>query len=150
MFPVPLARGMSSVAASFLFSAGLAFAQQAVQPVPPLPLPAPAQTPQPAKPFTITGQIRRAGTLKPVAKATVIVEGTAIEATSDNDGRFTLANVPPASRHVIIAAPGLMPLRVELTLNVAGAAPLDAILDAEVHYTEVVSVSPEARDIFAS
>ena len=80
----------------------------------------------------------------------MIVEGTAIEATSDDDGRFTLNKVPPASRHVIIAAPGLMPLRVELTLSAGGAAPLDAILDAEVHYTEVVSVSPEARDIFAS
>ena len=51
---------------------------------------------------------------------------------------------------MIIAAPGLMPLRVELTLSTGGAAPLDALLDAEVHYTEVVSVSPEARDIFAS
>ncbi len=151
MFPISVARGVSPVAASFLFSAGLAFAQQPVQPVPPLPPPSqPALAPQPGAPFTITGQVRRAGTLKPVIKATVIVEGTAIEATSDDDGRFTLNKVPPASRHVIIAAPGLMPLRVELTLSAGGAAPLDAILDAEVHYTEVVSVSPEARDIFAS
>ena len=145
MFPVSLARGVSSVAACFLFSTGLALAQQPVAPVPPLPPP-----PQPVAPFTITGQVRRAGTLKPVAKATVIVEGTAIEAATDNDGRFTLTSVPPASRHVIIAAPGLMPLRVELTLSKGGAAPLDALLDAEVHYTEVVSVSPEARDAFAS
>ena len=148
MLSISLARGVSSVAATFLFCAGPAFAQAPVPPLPPQP-PA-AQAPQPGAPFTVSGQVRRAGTLKPVPKASVIVEGTAIEATSDSDGRFTLTNVPPASRHVIIAAPGLMPLRVELTLSAGGAAPLDALLDAEVHYTEVVSVSPEARDIFAS
>ena len=148
MFSNSLARGVSSVAASLIFSAGLAYAQEPVAPLPPPSQP--AQSAQPGKPFTITGQVRRAGTLKPVGKATVIVEGTAIEATSDDEGRFTLANVPPGSRHVIIAAPGLMPLRAELTLSAGGAAPLDAVLDAEVHYTEVVSVSPEARDIFAS
>ena len=39
MFPISLARGVSSVAACFLFSAGLAFAQQPVAPVPPPPQP---------------------------------------------------------------------------------------------------------------
>lgn len=113
------------------------------------PSPAPSLQ-QPAPAMTVTGQVRRVGTLKPIAKATVIVEGTALVAETDADGRFTLSEVPAGSQHVIIAAPGMTPLRAELVIAGGAAAPLDALLDAEVHYTEVVSVSPEARDQFAS
>ena len=117
-------------------------AQPPVAPVPPLPQGAPAQ------PAPISGQIRRAGTMKPVAKATVIVEGMTLEATSDTDGRFTIPSVPPGTHHLVIAAPGLMPLRVEVTVGAVPPAPLDVILDTQVHYTEVVSVGPTARDPF--
>lgn len=142
MFSVSFARGVSSaVGVVFALAVGAVVAAQ--EPVPQLPAPATA-------PMTITGQVRRAGSLEPVASATVLVEGTRLEASTDSDGRFTLAGVPPGSRHVIIAAPGLMPLRADLTVSAGAAAPLDALLDAEVHYTEVVSVSPTARDQFAS
>jgi iron complex outermembrane receptor protein len=130
-----------------LIRAGGAVRAQA--PVLPLPAPAPAAAGQPDT-LTVRGQVRRAGTLAPVPKATIIVEGTALETSSDREGRFSLAGVPGGSRHVIIAAPGLMPLRADLTIVGGVAAPLDALLDVEVHYTEVVSVSPEARDQFAS
>src|SRR5688572_16325563 len=146
MFFHSLARGVSSAAAVCLLFGGSARAQTPVAPVPPLA----AQPQRPSAPFTVTGQVRRAGSLKPVANATIIVEGTKIETRSDAEGRFTLNGVPPGSDHVIIAAPGLMPLRAEVSITNAGAAPLDALLDAEVHYTEVVSVSPDARDLFAS
>ena len=145
MFHFSLARGVSSVAAICFLSTGLARAQAPVPPVAPLPGVA-----QASAPVTVTGQVRRAGSLKPVAKATIIVEGTTIETTSDADGRFTLTGVPPGRDHLIITAPGLMPLRAELVITSGGPAPLDVLLDAEVHYTEVVSVSPDARDLFAS
>ena len=56
------------------------------------------------------------------------------QASDDGDGpgRFTLTGIPVGSDHIIIAAPGLMPLRAELSLTAAGAAPLDVLLDAEV------------------
>jgi len=110
---------------------------------------------QPAAPaggaVTVTGQIRRAGTLQPVTDAVVLLEGTSIQATSDASGAFSLPGVPPGAHHVVFAAPGLMPLRVDLVVT-AGVAPppFDVVLDTEVHHTEVVSVSPEARDLFAS
>ena len=138
----PFARSAGSAAAALLLAASLASAQQ---PVPPLPSPA-----APASRLTITGQVRLTGSLKPVAKATVILEGTRLETTTDAEGRFTLSGVPPGGQHVIIAAPGLMPLRAEVVVSAGGAAPIDALMDAEVHYTEVISVSPEARDQFAS
>src|SRR5215213_1324886 len=92
------ARSVSSVAVVIALSASLASAQQPVPPLPdaaPAPAVQPASTQQPAAPFTITGQVRRAGTLKPVGKATVIVEGSALETATDSEGRFTLNNVPP-------------------------------------------------------
>jgi iron complex outermembrane receptor protein len=115
-------------------------------PVQPLPSPATAS----AQASAITGQVRRAGSLKPVAKATVLLEGSSLQAATDSDGRFTIPAVPPGEHHLIIAAPGLMPLRVDVTVGAQPPAPLDILLDAEVHYTEVVSVSPTARDPFES
>ena len=43
-----------------------------------------------------------------------------------------------------------MPLRVEVTVGASPPAPLDVLLVPQVHYTEVVSVSPDARDPFES
>ena len=154
MYGLISARSRCSAAAAFLLAASVASAQQPA-PVPDLPPPArpvqttPAQT-APAGPGTVTGQVRAAGTLRPVGKATVIVEGTTIEATTDDEGRFSLAQVPAGSQHIIIAAPGFLPLRTDVVVTGGASAPLDALLNTEVHYTEVVSVSPEARDQFAS
>ena len=99
---------------------------------------------------TITGLVRRAGTLKPVDKATVLVEGTTLTTVTGADGRFSIPNVPAGAHHVVIAAPDLMPLRVDVTVGTVPPPPLDALLDGEVHYTEVLSVSPTARDQFES
>jgi iron complex outermembrane receptor protein len=96
----------------------------------------------------ITGQVRQSGSLKPIAKATVLVEGTKLQAATDGDGRFTIPTVPAGTHHLIVAAPGTMPLRVEVTVGATAPPPLDILLDREVHYTEVVSVSPTARDPF--
>lgn len=122
-------------------------AQDPVPPVPPPVAPAPVPSAQPA---TLSGQVRQSGSLKPVAKATVLVENTALQTQTDRDGRFTLANVPAGAHHLIIAASGLMPLRVDVTIGDTPPPPLDILLEVEVHYTEVVSVSPTARDPFAS
>lgn len=123
---------------------------------PPVPPPAPPSgmapvSPLPAgQPADVTGVIRRSGTLKPVEEATILVEGRSIQTTSDGEGRFTLRGVPAGVQHLIIAAPGLMPLRTEVTIGGAPPAPLDVLLDQEVHYTEVISVSPTPRDQFES
>ena len=137
-----LSRSVCSAALAFISVSSTVSAQT---PVPPLP--SPSQT-GPA--MTVTGQVRRNGSLLPVAKAIVIVEGSTVETATDGEGRFTLKGVPAGSQHIIISAPGFLPLRAELTITSGGPAPLDALLDTEVHYTEVVSVSPEAREQFAS
>lgn len=134
----------------------LALGASASAQTPPVPPPTPPGgmapvSPIPAgQPADVTGVIRRSGTLKPVSNATILVEGRAIETTSDGEGRFTLRAVPAGVQHLIIAAPGLMPLRTEITIGGTAPAPLDVLLEQEVHYTEVISVSPTARDQFES
>ena len=169
MFHSLYVRGGCLVAATFLFTVP-AFASAPIAPsrgsashLPPggagssHGLPAAHLPPQalasqrPAAPAVpVSGQVRKAGTLEPVRDAVVLVEGTTIRTTTDADGRFTLEGVPAADAHLLIVSPGFLPLRADVVVTDGVAAPLDAVLNAEVHYTEVVSVSPEARDQFAS
>ena len=62
-------RGFAS-AIPILLLAGAAAAQAPVAP-----LPAPPQAPAAGKPATITGQVRQSGSLKPVTKAAIIMDG---------------------------------------------------------------------------
>ena len=144
MYPKSSMRRSLPLAFSFLLHVGPVWGQT---PVPPAGSPAPTPSTQAA---TVSGQVRQSGSLKPVAQAAVVVENTALQATTDSEGRFSIANVPAGAHHLIIAAPGLMPLRVDVTVGATPPAPLDVLLERQVHYTEVVSVSPEARDAFAS
>jgi iron complex outermembrane receptor protein len=95
------------------------------------------------------GQLRETGSLKPISQATILVEGTGLVATSDRDGRFSISSVPRGAQHLVIAAAGFVPLRAEVVVSDT-PPPLDVLLHPEVHYTEVVSVSPNARDQFES
>ena len=141
MFRNSSVRSIRSAAAIAAITLSIASELSAQQPVP---------GPQPQPAATIAGQVRKVGSLEPIAKAIVIVEGTAIQAETDRDGRFTLAGVPSGNHHIVIAAPGFTPLRAEINVKDGAAPPIDAVLAPEVHYTEIVSVSPEARDQFAS
>ena len=139
---------------AFVVCALGASASAQTPPVQPPPAPptgiAPVSPLPPGQPADVIGVIRRSGTLKPVSNATILVEGRGIETSSDGEGRFTLRAVPAGVQHLIIAAPGLMPLRTEITIGGTPPAPLDVLLEQEVHYTEVISVSPTARDQFES
>ncbi len=99
---------------------------------------------------TITGQVRHAQTLKPMAEVAITVEGTSLVAVTDSDGRFSIAAVPAGLHHLLITHPGFVPLRPEVRIGTGPPAPLDVLLAPGVHYTEVVSVSPDARDPFES
>ena len=97
----------------------------------------------------VSGQVYHSLTLEPVANAVILIEGTALEASSDADGSFTLENVPPGGYHILVAAPGFLVTRQDVTI---GQDPLvvDLRIDPELHYSEVVSVSPEPRSQFES
>jgi iron complex outermembrane receptor protein len=99
----------------------------------------------------VTGQVRHARTLKPMPEVAITIEGTSLVTVTDGNGRFTIPAVPAGIQHIVIAHPGFVPLRPEITVTAtAPPAPLDVLLAPGVHYTEVVSVSPDARDAFES
>ncbi len=97
----------------------------------------------------VSGQVYHSLTLEPVANAVVLIEGTALETSSGAAGRFTLEGVPPGGYHILVAAPGFLVTRQDITI---GRDPLvvDLRIDPELHYSEVVSVSPEPRSQFES
>jgi iron complex outermembrane recepter protein len=99
---------------------------------------------------TVSGQLVHSVTGKPVPGAVVLVEKTRIETKADGNGRFVLANVPEGLHHLVVAATGMMPRHQEVTV---GNTPVDlgqVTVDPELHFREVVSVSPETRDQFHS
>jgi len=100
-----------------------------------------------AQGVSISGRLYHSVSTTPVAGATVRVEGTKLEAKSGADGSFSIANVPAGTYHLLVVAVGFMPSRAEV---VVGQMPLsvDLAVDPEVHYSEVVSVSPDARSQF--
>jgi iron complex outermembrane receptor protein len=99
----------------------------------------------------ISGRVVNGNSQKPLKGAVVVLEEIRREATTDSDGRYSLPNVPPGVYHLTVAAPGFTPQRTEVTVT-ASSTPLvvDVASPPEVHYTEVISVSPEARDLFTS
>ena len=106
------------------------------------------QTP-PGPGGTVSGHVYHSVTTKPIAGATVLIEGTTLEATSAADGSFSIANVPAGDHHLLVVATGFMPARADLRVDSTGVS-LDVPIDPELHYTEVVSVSPQARSQFES
>ncbi len=98
---------------------------------------------------TVSGHVVNGNTQKPVRDAVVSVEELKRETKTDADGRYTIDSIAPGTYHITVVAPGFTPQRTEIAVTPATLT-VDVALPPEVHYSEVVSVSPDARDPFAS
>jgi iron complex outermembrane receptor protein len=96
---------------------------------------------------TIRGRVVHAATLAPIAGASVLVEETRLQVGTAKDGTFTLAGVAAGACHLVVVAPGFIAARIEIA-QAGTADPVIVALNPELHYTEVVSVSPNRRDQF--
>jgi iron complex outermembrane receptor protein len=85
----------------------------------------------------------------PIAGATVVIEELKRDVTSGADGTYVFENLPPGSYHIVVRAQGFSSRRMEVTIG-AAATPLDLLVDPEIHFEEVLSVSPDARSQFES
>ena len=99
---------------------------------------------------TVAGKVFHSVTLKPVEGAIVRLEGTTIETKSGAEGLYQLTNVPPGSYHVLVTAAGYMPQRRDIEVGTNLVVALDVELNPELHFSQVVSVSPNVRDQFES
>ena len=97
----------------------------------------------------VRGHLIDSVTGKPVPGALVFVEELQRETRSAPDGSFAFADVPPGTYHLLIAVEGYATRHVEVTVA-ADPVTSDITLVPELHFTEVVSVSPEPRSQFES
>ena len=98
---------------------------------------------------TISGTLVDSVTLQPLPAATVVIEELGREVRADGAARFVVENVPPGTYHLSVRADGYSAKRTEI---VVGRTPvtIELSIDPELHYEEVVSVSPTARNAFES
>jgi iron complex outermembrane receptor protein len=127
-----LRRSLAFTPAAFILAAASAAAQLPATPV-----------------VTVAGTVTDSRTNSSLPGAVVVLEETGKEQATSIEGRFAFEGVAPGTYHLRITADGMSPKRVEISAA-AGAPPLGIALDPDMHYSEVVSVSPNARDAFDS
>ena len=95
----------------------------------------------------VAGRLFNSLSLDPVTTGTVTLEELKQQAAISPDGTYRFEQVPHGTYHLLVEADGYVRTRQEVTVA-ATVVTLDVGLDPELHYTEVVSVSPDARDPF--
>jgi iron complex outermembrane receptor protein len=84
-----------------------------------------------------------------MAGAAVVLEELKREVRTGEDGTYRFDDIPPGNYHVSVRAEGYSTRRTEVTVTDQGAT-LDLVVELDLHFAEVVSVSPTARSQFES
>jgi iron complex outermembrane receptor protein len=108
-----------------------------------------AQSTSPAATPDLQGRVVAGETKTPLPGVTVTIEGRSAVAVTDENGAFSIAAPPATIIHLKAAAPGFLPVRVEVNTG-AGPAPLELVMQDDLHYAEAVTVGPAPRDPFES
>ena len=97
----------------------------------------------------LTGVITQSENKQPMAGALVVIDELSREARAGDDGAYRFESVPPGHYHVGVRAEGYSTRRTEITV---GTTPLtlNLAVDFDLHFAEVLSVSPTARPQFES
>ena len=93
---------------------------------------------------TLSGRLFNSLSGDPIPGALVVIEELGRTTTSADDGTFSLEAVAPSTYHLFVVAPGFSSRRTE----VQAGQPRDLLIDPELHFEEVVSVSGPARSQF--
>ncbi len=96
----------------------------------------------------LTGRVTRAGG-DPMGGAAVVVEELRRETRTADDGTYRVEGLAPGEYHVSVRADGYSSRRAEVTIG-AGPATLDLEVDLDLHFAEVLSVSPNPKPQFES
>jgi len=98
---------------------------------------------------TLSGTITQTGNGQPLAGAIVVIDELRKEVRAADDGTYRFENLPPGKYHVGVRAEGYSRRRTEVTVGKAPAT-LNISIDVDLHFVEVLSVSPTARPQFES
>jgi len=98
---------------------------------------------------TLSGTITQGDGGQPMAGALVIIDELRRETRTDENGRYSFDRVPPGSYHVGVRAEGYTTRRAEVTV-ITEPVQLDMAVEFDLHFAEVLSVSPNPRPQFES
>lgn len=96
----------------------------------------------------LQGRLVNSLSAAPIGGATVVLEELRRETISAPDGVFRFENVPPGVYHVSVRTTGYSSRRSEVTVSAVPSAPVDVLVDPDLHFQEVASVSAEIRSQF--
>ena len=97
----------------------------------------------------MSGTITQGESQAPLSGALIVIDELRREVRADENGRYVFENVPPGDYHVGVRAEGYSTRRTEVTVG-STPATLNIAVDFDLHFAEVVSVSPNARPQFES
>lgn len=97
---------------------------------------------------SLTGKVTRDNG-DAMAGAAVVIEELKREVRTAADGTYRFENIPPGNYHASVRAEGYSTRRTEVTVRPEGAT-LDLVVELDLHFAEVVSVSPNRRPQFES
>lgn len=98
---------------------------------------------------SLAGKVTRAGSGDAMAGAAVVIEELRREVRTGSDGSYRFEGLAPGQYHVSVRAEGYSSRRAEVSVGDATAA-LDLEVDLDLHFAEVLSVSPNPRSQFES
>ena len=98
---------------------------------------------------TVSGKVTQGENQEPLSGALVVIDELRRETRAAEDGSYRFENVPPGSYHVGVRAEGYTTRRAEVTVGTTPVT-LNMAVDFDLHYEEVLSVSPNARPQFES
>ncbi|MGE3179132.1 MAG: TonB-dependent receptor plug domain-containing protein, partial [Vicinamibacterales bacterium] len=97
---------------------------------------------------SLSGTVTRAGSGDPMAGAAVVIEELRRETRTDSAGVYRFDGLAPGAYHVSVRAEGYSSRRAEVSVD--GTAMLDLEVDLDLHFAEILSVSPNPRSQFES
>ncbi len=98
---------------------------------------------------TVSGKITQTESGQPLSGALVVIDELRLEVRAGEDGAYRFDNVPPGDYHVGIRAEGYSTRRTEFKVATTPVE-LNISIDFDMHFAEVLSVSPTARPQFES
>jgi iron complex outermembrane receptor protein len=98
---------------------------------------------------TVSGRITQTENGQPLSGALVVIDELRLEVRAGEDGSYRFDNVPPGEYHVGVRAEGYSTRRTETKVGTTPVE-LNISVDFDLHFAEVLSVSPTARPQFES